>query len=78
MMAEFLKNKLQNMGCNVWIAPDGIPQGRDYSLVVPTVLRYTKNFVLLLTEESAKSRWVIRELDIAISNEMNTLVSTKK
>ena len=30
--------------------------------------------MLLLTPESANSRWVIRELDIAISNETNTKV----
>lgn len=74
MIAEMLKETMQGMGLNVWIAPDGIPQGRDYSLVVPTALRYAKNFVLILTEDSANSRWVKRELDIAINNEANTKV----
>ena len=74
MKATMLRNTLQNKGLNVWIAPDGIPQGREYSLVIPTALRFAKNFVLLLTKESANSRWVKRELDIAISNEANTRV----
>ena len=74
MIAEMLKETMQNVGLNVWIAPDGIPQGRDYSLVVPTALRFAKTFVLLLSEDSANSRWVKRELDIAISNEANTKV----
>lgn len=74
MIAEMLKETMQGMGLNVWIAPDGIPQGRDYSLVVPTALRFARNFVLILTEDSANSRWVKRELDIAISNEANTKV----
>ena len=65
---------MQEMGLNVWIAPDGIPLGRDYSLVVPMALRFAKNFVLILSKESARSRWVKRELDIAISNEANTKV----
>lgn len=74
MKATMLRDTLQKKGLNVWIAPDGIPQGREYSLVIPTALRFAKNFVLLLTKESANSRWVKRELDIAISNESNTKV----
>ena len=74
MKATMLRNALQNKGLNVWIAPDGIPQGREYSLVIPTALRFAKHFVLLLTQDSASSRWVKRELDIAISNETNTKV----
>lgn len=72
--AETLKRTMQNRHLHVWIAPDGIPQGREYSLVVPTALKLAKNFVLLLTPDSAKSQWVKRELDIAISNEANTKV----
>lgn len=74
MKAFYLKSLMQEMGLNVWIAPDGIPLGRDYSLVVPMALRFAKNFVLILSKESARSRWVKRELDIAISNEANTKV----
>ena len=74
MKATMLRNILQKKGLNVWIAPDGIPQGREYSLVIPTALRFAKHFVLLLTKDSANSRWVKRELDIAISNETNTKV----
>lgn len=74
MKATMLRNILQSRGLNVWIAPDGIPQGREYSLVIPTALCFAKHFVLLLTKDSAYSRWVKRELDIAISNEANTKV----
>ena len=74
MQAEYLKDVMQRQGLNVWMAPDGIPQGRDYSLVVPNVLRLAKNFVLILSRESSKSRWVKRELDIAVSNDANTRV----
>lgn len=74
MLADYLKLEMQKRGKNVWIAPDGIPQGREYSLVIPTALKLAKTFILLLTPDSAKSHWVKRELDIAISNEPNTKV----
>lgn len=74
MLAECLKLELQKRRKNVWIAPDGIPQGREYSLVIPTALRLAKTFILLLTPDSAKSHWVKRELDIAIGNEVQTQI----
>jgi len=74
MMAEMLKRRLQKKGQKVWMAPDGIPQGRSYSQAVPAALMFAKHFVLILTNEAANSRWVIRELDLAINNEDNTNV----
>ena len=71
--AELIRRLLQECGAKVWIAPDGIPQGRDYSMIIPTTLRYTKNFVLILTENSAKSKWVSREIDAAINNSSTNL-----
>lgn len=68
MKANSLKILLQHHGLHVWIAPDGIPQGREYPVVIPTALKLAKVFVLLLTPESAQSQWVRRELAIAISN----------
>lgn len=74
MQAETLKWLLQDNRIHVWIAPDGIPQGREYPLVIPTALKLAKTFVLLLTPDSAKSQWVRRELAIAINNYVNTKV----
>ena len=74
MKATLLRDTMQKHGLKVWMAPDGIPQGREYSIVIPTALRFAKHFVLLLTYDSANSRWVKRELDIAINNEDNTRV----
>lgn len=74
MKAEYLKRKMQDRGYKVWMAPDGIPQGRDYAQTVPHVLRFAKHFVLILTDDSANSRWVKRELDMAINNEDNLKV----
>lgn len=69
MLAEMLKRTMQDKGLYVWIAPDGIPQGRNYSVAVPTAIHYAKNYVLILTEDSANSRWVQRELDVALNND---------
>lgn len=74
LKAAMIGRLLQERGKHVWIAPDGIPQGREYSLVVPTALKLAKHFVLLLTPDAAMSSWVKRELDIAISNQANTRV----
>ena len=69
MKAEMLKMRLQDKGLRVWMAPDGIPQGRSYSQAVPAALMFARHFVLLLSKEAANSRWVMRELDQAINNE---------
>ena len=74
MQAETLKHYLQHHNIHVWIAPDGIPQGREYPVVIPTALKLAKVFVLLLTPDSARSQWVRRELAIAINNSANTRV----
>ena len=73
MLAEMLKHSMQDKKLNVWIAPDGIPLGRDYSMAVPIALRFARSFVLILTKDSANSRWVKRELDVALNND-NTKV----
>lgn len=74
MQAETIKRLLQQQNIHVWIAPDGIPQGREYPIVIPTALKLAKVFVLLLTPDSARSQWVRRELAIAIGNNANTKV----
>ena len=74
MKATLLKQFIEREGNHVWMAPDGIPQGTEYSLMVPTALKFASHFVLLLTPDSAKSGWVRRELDIAINNGANTKI----
>lgn len=62
-----LKGLLETKGKHVWIAPDGIPSGRDYALVIPAALRITSRFLVLLSKHSAESDWVRREIDRAIN-----------
>lgn len=72
--AMMVKTLLERRNKHVWIAPDGIPQGRDYSSVIPNTLYRCRNFVLLLTRNSANSKWVMRELDIAVSRNFDTKI----
>lgn len=65
-----LKGLLEKKGKHVWIAPDGIPSGRDYALVIPAALRITSRFLVLLSKHSAESDWVRREIDRAISEKI--------
>lgn len=63
-----LKRLLQDKNIHVWIAPDCIPQGREYTKVISTALKYAKNFIILLTPDAAESDWVKTEIDIAKNN----------
>lgn len=62
-----LKGLLEKKGKHVWIAPDGIPSGRDYALIIPAAFRITSRFLVLLSKNSAESDWVRREIDRAIN-----------
>lgn len=67
--AEKLKNLLEVRGKNVWMAPEGIPSGLDYACVIPAALRITSHCIALLSHNSARSKWVRREIAKAISND---------
>lgn len=67
--AEKLKSLLEESGKNVWMAPEGIPTGLDYACVIPAALRITSRCIALLSHNSARSKWVRREIAKAISND---------
>lgn len=67
--AEKLKDLLEASGKNVWMAPEGIPSGLDYACVIPAAIRITSHCLVLLSHNSAKSKWVRREIAKAISND---------
>ena len=67
--AEDLKALLEASGKNVWMAPEGIPSGLDYACVISAALRVTSHCLVLLSHNSAKSKWVRREIAKAISND---------
>ena len=67
--AEELRNLLEERGKNVWMAPEGIPSGLDYACVIPAALRISSHCLALLSHNSARSKWVRREIAKAISND---------
>lgn len=64
-----LKKHLEKNNKNVWMAPEGIPSGLDYACVIPAALRITSHCLVLLSHNSARSKWVRREIAKAISND---------
>ena len=66
--AYSMKYLLEKKGKLVWMAPEGIPSGRDYACAIPAAIRVTSRFVVLLSHNSAKSHWVRREIEKAIDS----------
>lgn len=58
---------LENSGIACWMAPASIPGGADYSEVIVDAIETSSGVVLVLTENSQESKWVPKELDIAIT-----------
>lgn len=65
-LAQEFKTQLSRV-YKVWMAPESIPIGSDYSIQIPTAIKNALGVVLLLSDNSSKSSWVRRELDTAIS-----------
>ncbi|MCM1364028.1 MAG: leucine-rich repeat protein [Ruminococcus sp.] len=58
----FIKNKI-----DTWMAPYDIPVGSEYAAVINRALKDCACFVLLLTNDAQKSRWVKKEVERAIN-----------
>lgn len=59
---------LEENNIKCWKAPRSIPPGSDYTIEIFDAIAGCKVFVLMLSENSMGSKWVPRELDIAINN----------
>jgi len=64
--ARLLKKLLEESGKDVWMAPEGIPASMEYLCVLPAAIRITSRFVVLLSNDSARSQWVRREIEKAV------------
>lgn len=62
-----LKELLEENGIKCWMAPDSIPVGSDYTEVIVDAIEKSCGVVLMLSENSQNSKWVPKELDIAIT-----------
>lgn len=66
-IAAKVREMLENSGLLCWMAPASIPGGADYSEVIVDAIEKSSGMVLVLTENSQESKWVPKELDIAIT-----------
>ena len=63
---SFSSEGLKENGIMAWIAPESIPTGSNYIAEIPRAISSVRAMVLLLTEESQRSRWVQKEAGSAI------------
>ena len=64
-----LKSMIESNGIECWMAPGSIPPGGSYAVEIPKAIKACNAFVLLLSENSQKSKWVPKEVDTALSYE---------
>lgn len=62
-----VKNVLIKNGIEVWMAPECIEAGKNYTETIPAAIEGCFAFVLVLSAESQISQWVTRELDMALN-----------
>ncbi len=65
--AETVRDILEQNGLSCWMAPRDIPGGSNYTKEIPIAIRNCKVFVLILSNNSQNSHWVLKELDSAVN-----------
>ena len=68
-----MRNALNQCGLQCWMAPDSIPSGSSYQEAIPLALSRTAAVALLLTPEAVASRWVSKEIGVAIGKGQHIL-----
>jgi len=66
--AETVRSVLENNGISCWMAPRDIPTGSNYTKEIPIAIRDCQVFVLILSQNSQNSHWVLKELDSAVNH----------
>lgn len=66
--AEAVRVTLEENGISCWMAPGSIPGGSNYTKEIPVAIRRCRVFVLILSEKSQASHWVLKELDAAVGH----------
>lgn len=62
-----VKEQLAEKGISCWMAPDSIPGGSSYAQEIPKAIRGCSAFILILSEATQSSRFVPKEIDLAIN-----------
>ena len=68
-----LRDGLEKAGIRCWIAPDCIPAGSCYLEEIPLALSSAPIFALILTPEAENSKWVPKELEVAIDTQCSLI-----
>lgn len=64
-LAHKLASGLANQGLKVWIAPESIPPGERWEgLLVKAVVEKCTHFLIILSEASIRSQWVLQEIEL--------------
>ncbi len=65
--ADSLRELLKRNGIATWMAPCDIPAGKEYAEMIAEAVKNCACFVLILTRQSQKSKWVSKELERAVN-----------
>ncbi len=68
-----LGRKLHENGIRFWLAPKFIQHGGDFLEQIELALRQATIVLVLVSDESLKSPWVINEITYAVSNEIKII-----
>lgn len=68
--ADHIRKTLEDAGISCWYAPQSLRGAQDFTQEIPDAIAASKAFLLLMSEDAQKSKWVQRELDEADDNGM--------
>ena len=66
--AGWVRSVLETNGISCWMAPADIPGGSSYAAEIPVAIANCRVFVVVLTEKAQQSKWVPKELDLAVNS----------
>ncbi len=66
--ANLIKSILNKNGIEVWMAPNSIPAGSNYTREIPRAIKKCSVFLLLLSQSAQDSKWVSAEVENAFKN----------
>ena len=67
--ANEIVTALETRGIKCWVAPRDIHVGSNYTKDIPSAIQECPCFLLVLSRESQKSKWVNKELTRAINQD---------
>lgn len=67
--ASWVKSVLEENGLTCWMAPSSIPGGSSYAEEIEDAICKCGVYVLILSQKAQESKWVQKELDMALNQE---------